>query len=110
MAIIKVEEEVNKDTMVDVGEMVRDYGDDDCAPICETESKSKKMKKSYPNVYLYEAPDELFNALSVGAEYELTIKCKVKELTERVTDSEKDGKKEKRTIDIEIMEISKPNG
>ena len=107
MAVINVEEE--KTAMVDVGEMVRDYGDDDCCgPICETDDKPKKMKKSYPNVYLYEAPDELFNALTVGTEYELTIKCKVKELTERVTDSEKDGKKEKRTIDLEIMEISKP--
>lgn len=107
MAVINVEEE--KTAMVDVGEMVRDYGDDGCCPtVCETEDKPKKMKKSYPTVYLYEAPDELFNALTVGTEYELTIKCKVKELTERVTDSEKEGKKEKRAIDLEIMEISKP--
>lgn len=107
MAIINVEEK--KTTMVDVGEMVRDYGDDDCCgPISETDAKPKKMKKSYPTVYLYEIPDELFDALSVGTEYELTVKVKVKELTERITDSEKDGKKERRTVDLEIHEISKP--
>ena len=109
MAVINVEEETKKVQMVDVGEMVRDYGDDDCCgPIsCEVD-KPKKMKKSYPTVYLYEVPDEFYNALTVGTEYELTIKCKVRELTERVTESEKDGKKEKRTVDLEIMEISKP--
>ena len=107
MAIIKTEDE--KATMIDVGEMVRDYGDDDCCgPVCETVDKPKKTKKSYPTVYLYEAPDELYNVLSVGAEYELTIKCKVKELTERVSESERDGNEEKRTIDLEIREISKP--
>jgi len=104
MAVINVEEE--KVAMIDVGEMVRDYGDD-CVP-CTTEDKPKKMKKSYPTVYLYEAPDELYNTLSVGAEYELTIKCKVTQLTERVSDSEHDGKEERRTVNIEIQEISKP--
>ena len=107
MAVIKVEEE--KIAMIDIGEMVRDYGDDDCCispPV--SEDKPKKMKKSYPNLYMYEIPDELFNALSVGVEYELTIKCKVSEMTERVTDSEQDGKKERRTVDLSIMEVSKP--
>ena len=108
MAIIKVEEE--KAAMIDIGEMVRDYGDD--GPCCVGESdstdKPKKMKNSYPTIYLYEVPDELYNTLSVGAEYELTIKCKVKELTERVSDSERDGKEERRTVDLEIQEISKP--
>ena len=107
MPIIKTEEETP--TMIDVGEMVRDYGDDDCCITQpSTEETPKKMKKSYPTVYLYEAPDELFNALSVGGEYELVVKVKVKELTERITDSERDGKKEKRTIDLELREISKP--
>ena len=107
MAVINVEEP--KEQMIDVGEMVRDYGDDDC---CISESSSddtpKKMKKSYPNLYMYEIPDELFTALSVGTEYELTIKCKVSEMTERVSESEKGGKKERRTVDLSIMEISKP--
>ena len=107
MAVIKVEGP--SPTMVDVGEMVRDYGDDDCCiPQPSGTTESKKMKKSYPTIYLYEVPDELFDALSVGTEYELTIKCKVKELSERVTDSEREGKKERRTIDLEIKEISKP--
>ena len=107
MAIIKTEEE--KTTMIDVGEMVGDYGDDSyCEPVCGTDDKPKKMKKSYPTVYLYEVPDDLFNALSVGIDYELTIKCKVIQLAERITDSERDGKKEKRTVDLEIMEVSKP--
>ncbi|MCK5603715.1 hypothetical protein KAR91_17645 [Candidatus Pacearchaeota archaeon] len=106
MAVIKVEEP--KEAMIDVGEMVRDYDDDCCSPISESVDKPKKMKKSYPGVYLYEAPDELFNALSVGTEYELTIKCKVTEMTERVSDSERDGKEEKRTINLEIQEVSKP--
>ena len=93
MAVINVEEE--KVAMIDVGEMVRDYGDDDCCgPVSTEADKPKKMKKSYPTVYLYEAPDDLYNALTVGTEYELTIKCKVKELTERVSDSENEGKKE----------------
>ena len=107
MAIIKTEEE--KAVMIDVGEMVRDYGDDDCgiSQSC-TDEVPKKMKKSYPTVYLYEAPDELFNALTVGGEYELVVTVKVKELTERMTDSEQEGKKEKRTIDLELREISKP--
>ena len=106
MAVINVEEP--KEQMIDVGEMVRDYGDDDCCISPASEDKPKKMKKSYPNLYMYEVPDELYNALTVGTEYELTIKCKVSEMSERVSESENDGKKEKRTIDLSIMEISKP--
>lgn len=103
MAVIKVEEE--KKSMIDVGEMREDYGEC-CVP--EPSTATKKMKKDYPTVYLYEIPDELFDALSVGTEYELTIKCKVREKTERITDSAEDGKKERRTVDLEIQEISKP--
>ena len=108
MAVIKVEDP--KEQMIDVGEMVRDWGDDDvcCDATSPEEAKPKKMKKSYPNLYMYEVPDELYNALSVGTEYELTIKCKVSEMSERVSESENDGKKEKRTIDLSIMEVSKP--
>lgn len=109
MAVIKVEEKEETTSMIDVGEMVRDYGDDDCCgPIRETDSKPKKMKKSYPTVYLYEVPDDFYDALSVGTEYELTIKCKVVSMTERISDTERNGKEEKRTIDLEIQEISKP--
>lgn len=39
----------------------------------------------------------------------MAIINKVRELTERVTESERDGKKEKRTVDLEIQEISKPS-
>lgn len=106
MPVINVDEGKK---MIDVGEMVRDYESECDAPICGTEdSKPKKMKKSYPTVYLYEIPDELFSAFSVGSEYELTVKVKIKEITERITDSEQDGKKERRTVDLELREISKP--
>lgn len=103
MAVIKVEED-DKVTMHDVGEMQKDY--DDCCPV-ETESTTK-MKKHYPTVYLYEIPDALFNQMEAGADITIQLKGKVKEVTERITDRADEGKKTRRTVDLEIHEVSNP--
>lgn len=104
MAVINVEEE--KVTMHDVGEMQKDYD----SPCCvETSSDTTtKMKKHYPTVYLYEIPDELFNQMKAGADITIQLKGKVKEVTERVTSREDEGEKTRRTVDLEIHEISNP--
>ena len=102
MAVIKVEEKAAHTEMFDMGEMQEDY--DCCPPVCG----SKEDKKHYPTIYLYEIPDEIYNMLAAGNEYEFIIRGKVSELAERVRDSEDEGKSTKRTVDLKILEISKP--
>lgn len=102
MAIIKTEEE--KTELFNVGEMQKDYD----GPCCTEEPSNTKMKKSYPTMYLYEIPDELFNSFKTGDKIEVIIKGKVRETSERTTDREDEGEKTRRTVDLEIHEVSKP--
>lgn len=101
MAVINTEEKMH-----DVGEMREDYDGPCC--VGESDTSTKKMKKSYPTMYLYEIPDELFNSFTVGQEVELKMKVKVKETTERATNREDKGEKIRRTVDLEIREVSNP--
>ena len=99
MAVIKVAEDSL--TMHDVGE-IDEYDD------CCIEPPIKTKEKHYPNLYMYEIPDALYDTLTVGEEVTLQIKAKVTETSERVRNTEEKGESKKRTVDLSILEVSNP--
>ena len=88
--------------MFDVGE-IDDY--DCCEPISTAKCKDKKH---YPNLYLYEIPDALYSSFTAGQRVEITIKAMVRNTSERVENNAENGESTKRTVDLEVREISKP--